>query len=212
MIFNSNYKQCLKNKKWLWLSGGGLLLLTFSLFVNFYATKYASRLMSNSVSDVVLSNIRVFDVDGLFIYGGIIFWTFTFLLTLSKPITIPFITKSVALFVLTRSVFISLTHIASFPSHLIIEPSRFFGLFSYYGDLFFSGHAGLPFLMALIFWHNKYLRILFILTSIFCGLVVLLGHIHYSIDVLGAFFITYTIYHIAVKIFKKDKVLFDSEI
>lgn len=211
MILN-DYKQCLKDKSWLWLAGGGLLLLIFSLFINFYATKYASRLMSNSVSDIVLSNIRVFDVDGLFIYGGIIFWAFTFLLTLSKPITIPFITKSVALFVLTRSVFISLTHIASFPSHLIIEPSRFFGLFSYYGDLFFSGHVGLPFLMALIFWHNEYLRILFILTSIFCGLVVLLGHIHYSIDVLGAFFITYTIYHIAVKIFKKDKVLFDSEI
>ena len=82
--------------------------------------------------------------------------------------------------------------------------------FAFGGDLFFSGHTGLPFLMALIFWDNKYLRWIFILTSVMFATVVLLAHLHYSIDVLSAFFITYTIFHIALFLFKKDRRLFFS--
>jgi hypothetical protein len=42
------------------------------------------------------------------------------------------------------------------------------------------------------------------------GVVVLLGHLHYSIDVLSAFFISYGIYRIAEIIFHKDKMLWNS--
>ncbi|MEI8091030.1 MAG: phosphatase PAP2-related protein [bacterium] len=73
-------------------------------------------------------------------------------------------------------------------------------------DLFFSGHTGLPFLFALIFWNNKWMRYLFVLTAIYFGAIVLLGHLHYSIDVLSAFFITYTIRHINEFLWKKDKL------
>jgi len=66
----------------------------------------------------------------------------------------------------------------------------------------------LPFLLALIFWDEKYLRYFFIVSSIFFGAIVLLGHYHYSIDVAAAFFITYTIYHIAKKLFPRDFELF----
>jgi hypothetical protein len=209
MAIIDSYKFHLKDKNWLFLSLSGVVLLIVSLVANFYSSKYASISMSNSVSDIILSNIRVYDVDGFFVYGGIAFWLSVFIMALARPNRLPFISKSVALFVLIRAVFISLTHIATFPSHLVIEPSLLFGMFSYYGDLFFSGHTGLPFLMALIFWDNKYLRVIFLASSLFFGVIVLMGHLHYSIDVLGAFFITYSIYHLALNIFKKDKILFD---
>jgi hypothetical protein len=51
--------------------------------------------------------------------------------------------------------------------------------FSFGGDLFFSGHTGLPFLMALLFWENLRLRVLFIASSVFFGIIVLMGHILY---------------------------------
>jgi hypothetical protein len=71
-------------------------------------------------------------------------------------------------------------------------------------DLFFSGHTGFPYLMALIFWNTKPLRWLFLAASIFFGGAVLLGHLHYSIDVFSAFFITYGIFNIAIRLFKND--------
>jgi hypothetical protein len=35
-----------------------------------------------------------------------------------------------------------------------------------------------------------------------------MAHIHYSIDVFSAFFITYTIFHLSEKIFIKDRKMF----
>jgi membrane-associated phospholipid phosphatase len=121
--------------------------------------------------------------------------------------------KSIAVFTLIRSVFVSITHISPFPTHAIIT-SVFFNKEVFYGiftgnDLFFSGHTGIPFLLALMFWENKTLRIIFLGFSLMFAMVVLLGHLHYSIDVLSAFFITYTIFDICKFFFKKDWKLFN---
>jgi len=110
-----------------------------------------------------------------------------------------------------RSVFVTLTHLGVSPADLPADfNSNFIKRLSYGGDLFFSGHTGMPFLMALVFWQNKKLRIFCIASAIFFGAVVLAVHMHYSIDVLAAFFITYTIYHLAETFFKKDYQLFHS--
>jgi membrane-associated phospholipid phosphatase len=77
-------------------------------------------------------------------------------------------------------------------------------------DFFFSGHTGMPFLIALIFWKEKWVRSISIAVSLLFGALVLLGHLHYSIDVFGAFFITYTIFHICQKFFRVDLKLFNS--
>ena len=124
-----------------------------------------------------------------------------------EPKKIPFTLKSIALFVVIRSCFVSLTHIGPFPTQAVVV-SNLIDKVNFGGDLFFSGHTGLPFLLSLIFWEEPWLRYFFIVSAILFGVVVLLAHLHYSIDVLSAFFITYTIFHIAEKFFKKDRVLF----
>jgi len=206
----ARYKAHFKDKKFIISFLLSLLLLLFSFFANFYAMEYASAKASNAVTDVILSNIRVYNVNMFFVYGSIIFWIFISLLCAWKPQKMPFIAKNIAFFVLIRSVFISLTHIGPYPTQLVIN-SNILNLFTASGDLFFSGHTGLPFLMALVFWKNLYIRWVFIASSIMFGVVVLLGHLHYSIDVLAAFFITYTIYHLAEIIFQQDKKYFDIE-
>jgi len=188
-----------------------VLFLAFALAINYYAGLYATRSASNPVTDIILDHIRVYDVDSLFIYGPMVFWIIGGITLYKNSSRLPFALKSIAFFILVRSFFMSLTHIGTFPTHVIIAPSILkiiFGITSG-GDLFFSGHTGLPFLLALIFWDKIYLRLLFIAGSITFGVVVLLGHLHYSIDVLAAYFITYAIYHIASAVFKKDKELFD---
>lgn len=187
------------------------IFLSLSLIANFYAGTFATFRAGNSVQDIVLSNIPVFDVQSIFIYGPVVMWFVLLIYCINKPHKIPFILKSIALFILIRSTFISLTHIGPFPDRLLSngESPDWLRLFTFGGDLFFSAHTGLPFLLALIFWKEKALRIIFIATSIFFGIIVLMGHLHYSIDVLSAFFITYTIYNLSKWLFKNDFAFFE---
>lgn len=194
------------NKEFSLLVCTGAALFLVSLVMNFLATMYATQSASMPVTDLILSNMRAFDVDWIIIYGPLLLILYAGGATLYHPKRIPFVLKSVALFIIIRAVFISLTHIGPFSPQELIVPSRILNILGMgtSADLFFSGHTGQPFLLALIYWDDIRLRLIFLATSIIFAASVLLGHIHYSIDVFGAFFITYTIFHIAIYLFSKD--------
>jgi len=175
------------------------------------AIEYASEAASNPVGDIILSNIPVFNVGDFFVYGMFLFVLVVGILTLMYPRRITFTLHAMTLFVLIRSLFVSLTHVGNFTTQAVSDfgpaiTQMFFG-----ADHFFSGHAGAPFLMALMYWENRALRYLFLVWSAFFSVIVLLGHLHYSIDVLAAFFITYGIYHISLWLFPRERVLFLSD-
>lgn len=206
------YKSFFSNK---WLVKSSLiafLILGMSLLINFYAWSYATEKGSGHVTDIVLSNVRVYDVDTLFIGGIVAFFLFVFSWCLRHPSQMPYIVKSIALFITIRAIFVTLTHLGPFPDSVLISNIGILGKISFWADLFFSGHTGMPFLMALIFWKNKRMRYLFVLAAVSFGVIVLLGHLHYSIDVLAAFFITYTIHHLCELLRKKDKTHFDAAV
>lgn len=207
-----SYKIHFSDKSFLISFLGGLLLLGISLVAQFFTSDYVNSLPSAPVTDLILSNIRVYDVGGIFVYGSVLLLFVGLFVGLKRPNYMPFAMKSLALFTLIRSFFVILTHISAFPTRVTINSSffnnEFFsGIFTG-NDLFFSGHTGLPFLLALIFWDNKKLRFIFLGFSFLFAVVVLLGHIHYSIDVLSAYFITYGIFQICKFLFKKDWQLF----
>ncbi len=185
-----------------------LLALIGSFIINLAAIAYATDRASNTVTDIILSNVPLFDVDRLFVYGTFLFVLFIAVFLLTHPRCIPFTLNSIALFWIIRAGFTSLTHIAPYATHAASDfgttiTKMFFG-----GDLFFSGHTGAPFLLALIFWRWRYVRYVFLFTSVAFAVIVLLGHLHYSIDVFGAYFITYTIYHLCLKFFPRSYALF----
>jgi membrane-associated phospholipid phosphatase len=60
-------------------------------------------------------------------------------------------------------------------------------------DLFYSGHTGNMFLFFLCLQH-KWDKIFALTASFLVGILVLVQHIHYSIDVIAAFIFTYFIY------------------
>ena len=184
-------------------------LLIVSLGFNFIAGTYATARAGAPVGDIILDNIPVFNLDWAFVYGPVLFWLVMAVVCFREPKTLPFVLKAIALFVIIRSVFVTLTHLGV--SSADIPPdasSNFVKRLAYGGGLFFSGHTGLPFLMSLIFKDNIYLRIFCLVAAVFFGVIVLMVHMHYSIDVLAAFFITYTIYCLAEMFFKKDRDLF----
>lgn len=174
------------------------------------ASKYAAINASNYVEDLILSNTPVFDFEFIFVQGAIMLSLFVVALCIRFKKTAPFLIKAVSLFIIIRSVFVSLTHLAPYPTKLILD-SGLLNFITTGNDLFFSGHTGLPFLIALIFWRHLYIRTLFLISSVIFGFIVLLSHLHYSIDVFSAFFITYSIYHIAIKMFHKDYEFFSLE-
>ncbi|MFH0955906.1 MAG: phosphatase PAP2-related protein [Candidatus Falkowbacteria bacterium] len=189
----------------------GFFLLTTSLTINYYANLYAIKKAGNSVGDILLNVLPVVNTNIIFFEGAIVFLFLLFVLMVYEPKAIPFVIKSVALFVVIRSFFVVLTHFGPDPTRAPFDDDAFLAIFTSSFDLFFSGHTGLPYLFALIFWQQRNLRWFFLGSSIIAGASVLLAHYHYTIDVASAFFITFGIYHIARKLFKKDYNLFLSD-
>ena len=66
-------------------------------------------------------------------------------------------------------------------------------------DLFFSGHTATLFILYLI-TENKMLKIVFMISTIAIAILLLLQHVHYSIDVFAAIFFTYACYKLLQKI------------
>lgn len=206
------HKLCWSQNNFCWNAGLSVVLLVVSLFANYFANVYVAIRASNTVTDLILDNVPVINIRWIFFQGAALFFLFMVWLLIREPNKIPFVLKSAAVFILIRSVFITLTHLAVPPQNLLfLNWNTMFNAWTSGNDLFFSSHTGMPFLMALIFWNNKRLRIFFIAVSLIFGVSVLLGHVHYSIDVFAAFFITYGIFHITQWLFPKDYKLFLEE-
>lgn len=205
-------KEALANRHFLLSSLVGLVILGIGLVCIEYSTAYAnaSAGTSNYVNDIILSNTRVYDVGWLFVYGALaaIFFSIIVLFTIRLHF-LPFAFKITGVFLMVRSIFVSLTHISPYPEHVMItQPvvASYSVLQTMFAssDLFFSVHTGLPFLMALVFWDTPWLRNVYIAISLLLAVVVLLGHLHYSIDVFAAYFITYGIFGVGTTLFRKD--------
>src|SRR6185369_14951392 len=73
-----------------------LLFLGASLVISFLANTYAAESGSAAVTDIVLSNIRVFDVDFIAKYGPLALVILVLSILAYRPSLIPFTAKSVA--------------------------------------------------------------------------------------------------------------------
>jgi hypothetical protein len=202
------YKEYMSRQEFIASCVWALVLFGASFYINEVAIRFATERAGAPVTDIILSNTKALPVDNLFVWGTFLLLVMAFGLSFAHPKRIPFMFKTAALFYLVRSIFVSLTHFGPFAPHLADDFGASINRAFFGGDLFFSGHTGLPFLIALGFWHDKLWRYIFLGTSLFFAVIVLLGHIHYTIDVLSAFFITYGIYHIALWLFPRDHTLF----
>jgi len=198
-------------KDFSWSCVMGVVFLAGSLLFNHLISAYVDRSAGAYVQDIFLDNLPVFNVDWIINDAVIIFTIFVVGYAIINPHKIPFIFKSMALFIGIRSIFITLTHLGPAPIRTYLDPNDLLINLNNGRDMFFSGHTGLPFLLALIFWEDKLMRYVSLGASFVFGGAVLLGHLHYSIDVFAAFFITYSIFHLAHKLFPEDRNLFNEK-
>lgn len=191
----------------------GLLLLIVALALHVQTGHYTARVTAHApfVGDIILDNIPAVNLDFIVVQGAVLFWVLVLALLLARPRYLLFGIKAVALFIIARSFFVTLTHVGVYPTQVPVDGdeigSRLYDLFTFQGNFFFSGHTGLPFLMMLIFWNDKPWRWFFLAATVVFGASVLLAHVHYSIDVMSAPFITYGIFKIGEKLFRHDFLL-----
>ena len=183
---------------------------TAEYFANIYSFNYSQRPTYNYVGDLILDNIPVIDLSFIIIEIGLVAIILGTLFVFSKPRYVLFTLKAIALLIIIRAFFISLTHVGIHPDGIVPGLGLFDAVYTYLKfqtGLFFSGHTGMPFLMALIFWDNLRARYTFLSLSLIFAVAVLLAHVHYSIDVFAAPFMAYGIFKIAQHFFPRDYAL-----
>lgn len=206
------WRELLKDRKYRisLLVGIGFLFVGF--YLSYRAALYTDQIPRVMLGDLILDHIPTIDLSFMFGFG--IFFTGLLVALYPiffKPEIAPFTAKTVSIFVMTRAFFITLTHMGAPADFFLLpgledisSPMKFF----FMNDLFFSGHTGFPFLAALIFWDNKFMRYFMLLMSVAQSFTVLFMHVHYSIDVFSAYFITYTIYILSDRVFNRLNVKF----
>ncbi len=192
----------------------GLILLALALIFESYALAYSSQVPARSVGDLLLSILPIVNLNFIIVEGALAAIGFSIILLLAKPNYLLFTIKAVAIFIVTRAIFVSITHIGIYPGQIGPDPTGFFDhLYTGLGmetGFFFSGHTGLTFLIALIFWNEKFWRYFYLILSIVFGVAVLFAHVHYSIDVLAAPYIAYGIFKMSRYFFPKDYKLIEA--
>ena len=195
--FLRGYKEVFTHRKTLQNMLIGVLLFIFGMSVSYFAYEYLGTISGPVARDLFLDNLPILYVADWFFFSIFFMGAVAIILSVLNPRRAPFILICTGLFFAIRAFFLILTHLA--PPNI-----QFYRGMSTGADLFFSGHVGYAFLLALMFWRNRFFRILFIALSIAMAALVLLGHLHYSIDVFAAFFIVYVIFTIAKRVFKRE--------
>jgi hypothetical protein len=166
--------------------------IVFNKFFDFVESRQGTFL-----NDYILDQIPPYNVAWIvffFLYSGIIFGLYYHM---SHPKTILIMFQTYILVTLLRICSITLFPLEPPAGYLPLrEP--FVQLFTSGGkiiskDLFFSGHMST--ILSLFFAsHRKYVRTFLLFCSLMVGMMVLVQHVHYTIDVIFAIPATYVVY------------------
>lgn len=114
------------------------------------------------------------------------------------PKRVPFLLFTLALYMGVRAAFVFLSPIGA-PAGMVDMRlhdflfSRLLGTWTFTNEFVFSGHTSIPFLFFL-FFRTPGLKALMLAGSLVMGVCVLLSRNHYTVDVLAAPLVTYSVY------------------
>ena len=193
----------------------GFAVLIGAYIVNHFASVINDSYVYVSVGDFILDKIPTYNMEFFFTWGiyGLMAICF-FYPVLFKPEIVPFGLKTFGLLILLRCGFINLTNIGppeGFYYDGVIMGGSVLSDLLFKNDLFFSGHTAYPYLGFLLFRESR-LRWFLLFGSIVMAATVLLMHVHYSIDVFAAYFITYGTYKMSDNIFNNLNLRFQNRL
>lgn len=121
------------------------------------------------------------------------------------PRRIPFLIFLLSIYMVVRTAFIFLSPIGAPVGIVDMRKldyifSQIMGTYTFNNEFIFSGHTSIPFLFFL-FFETKWLKTLMFAGSLVMGACVLLSHNHYTVDVLAAFLVSYSVYCLSEKLY-----------
>jgi hypothetical protein len=174
----------------------GLAIITIILSIFPFFFQAIEKRHGYLINDWVLNYLPAHNVSPVIFF---FIWTTTVLIVIrlarDPEIFLKFL-WSYILLCLFRMLTITLVALET-PPHLIpiTDPlaNAFYGPSFITKDLFFSGHTGTVLLMAFCL-KNKYDKIYAYIATTFVGFLLLVQHVHYTIDVIAAPFLTWIVY------------------
>jgi hypothetical protein len=199
------WKNDLQNKKFIsYLVITLIMMLLVSILVPKYLI-YNEMREGYTIKDPILSLFNPIDVTWItfiIMYSAI---PLTLFALLKYPIKVVFAFNFYVILITLRVTCMFLLPLNP-PSTILILQDPFIAFFStgktFTKDLFFSGHTATMFLMFLSV-EQKVIKYILLLFTILIGVLVLVQHVHYTIDVFAAPFFTYIAYLTAKKIQNK---------
>jgi hypothetical protein len=184
--------------RWLGWTAFGLSLLAAAYVLLALLCRYRAGLPFRPGLDPFCAALPLKDWTGFLSGGYIVFLVCFYLYWLARePNRVPYLVVATGVLMLVRDLFLLLTPVAALPGLMPLYQggvvSGIHGTLLYDQELFFSGHAGVPFLYFLLCLEDKPAALVCIAVALLNAAGVLLTRNHYSIDVLGAFFIVPTI-------------------
>jgi len=173
-----------------------LVCFIVALGFDYVCGMYVHTMKGVKVPDLLLDLFNPIDLSFLFIYGYVSLISSMFLYPLIFRVRMLHVVAfQFSLLLIIRSVLMIFTHLETPAGAITVSYPWFFRGLYFENDMFFSGHTAMTFLGFYLFRRSR-LRYVFLVGSIVMGTVVLAMHVHYSIDVLAAFFMTYASYRI----------------
>jgi hypothetical protein len=182
--------------------------LAGALRLSFIAGNFAeaNAVYAHPEPDLLWRWLPVVDTHVVFVWGFGAFLAWLIIVSLWRERRrAAYIAWSYALLIALRSFFIILTPMHLPPEAVSVDQGFLFEKFgkflTFRHDLFFSAHTAMPYLAFLILRGPK-IRASFMAFSVVLACAVLLGRLHYSIDVFGAYFITYALHRAEARWFQ----------
>jgi len=185
-------------RHWFAWTGIGLAMLALAYVLLEALCRYRNGFTFPPGVDLVCLVLPLKDWTGFLSGGFILFLTAFFLYWLVKePLRVPYLIIATAMLMHVRNLFLLLTPVAELPGLMPLYQGGLgdglHGTLLHDQELFFSGHTGVPFLFFLLCRRRPAVAYACLAVSLLNAAGVLLTRNHYSIDVLGAFFIVPTI-------------------
>lgn len=183
-----------------------------ALFADYRCGVYVTFHPAVKVPDLILDRLPTIDLSFLFTYGYMALIVGMFAYPLFRRIRMLHVVAiQFSLLLIVRSLFMIFTHVGTPQGAVAVHFPGLFSKLYFENDMFFSGHTAMPFLGFYLFRGNI-LRYVYLVGAIVMGIVVLAMHVHYSIDVFGAFFMTYCSYQMGSVLLRKlDPAYYEQE-